>query len=256
MNESIGEGRSGEPQQTDIRNRNETTNLTELIGSDKWQHLTPNYPSPTALLPKELHVEQIEQLVNSIANPTTMKTLREGDIEQEAKKARDRIEIPGIGVLEKLIPGEAGIPYVLTVDSGKKLMLKLEYYSPSLGVQSPEDPKMYKRANEGGGEVLWQYSDLRTYLMIPVEGTKYAVKFQEYGGENNTKDHFRYGKSLLALPRISHTRKRAKQDIRSRGFDPSHRITQGELNKPKHYLFNRGVDHAPAVIDIPVVFRR
>lgn len=228
--------------------------LTNIVEGQIWQNLEPNYPSPDALLPRELTAEQIQALFDAVAD-SSMLTDHARD---NNKFSFDNKDIPGLGTLRKFGSGGSKAVYELVTTIGKKLIVSMTTADPKEGITIPVDPKLVKKKSSDLRQNDWEYSDLHTYLILPVNEKGAVVQLQEHGGHNNTLDRLGFRDKTIALTLNLKNRalKKATKYINSKSdkfkVAPDMHY-QGDLVTDSHYLFNRGPRHFPALIDIPVV---
>lgn len=216
--------------------------LGEILGSEAWKNLTPNYSYIDHLLPQDIPQNQLENLINAFADGV----LRI-DYRNQGPRPKD---IEGLGTLSFLGGGETKNGYLLTTASGQKMAVL--YYRGNTNYNNkpfiPDDPRIrvseqYPDKNNPEEKPMHkaEYSDFRTYLNIPLsfDGNKAgALILQEYGGST-------YPKSLLTRT----AEQKAKQRIIEYVTDRGYRISDSEFSA-RHYLDAGQKDGPPYVIDI------
>lgn len=235
---NLGEYNTGE-----MASLYDPADFENIVTSELWQNLSPNAPSPNDLLPKELNAAQLAMIGNTFLEPSfaTDPGLWSGLGDLPADR-----EIAGVGALEKVGSGETKACYRLTTEQGKKMAVLLMNYGNTLGLYTPEDPKL-SQVSESPTRRLWEYSDLRTYLYIPL-GDGRTVKLQEFGEEEFTS-----GQSMTpGLLWIAGRRALKNIASRQKSFIQLDTHTKPELSHARHYLRKDG-QFMPVVIDLPVV---
>lgn len=215
--------------------------VADIVASESWQQLAPNFPSENALLPRDLQTEQVQALIEAVAKPE----LTRATSWERANVAFEEKAVAGVGRLEKVGAGEGKVCYVITTPAGAQMAVLLRGYAQDLGNVVPEDQKMIK-IKETPERAMWEYSDLRTYALFPVTPTL-AVQFQEFGGRDVTQE-FPHDAAPGDV-RFSQGRAAAYVHARGRSFT----VDRQELSHPRHALFNQGTNRPPAIIDVPVI---
>lgn len=223
--------------ESELSRKYDPENLYSMLNTSRWQGLSPNYQSPRAMLPKELSTEDVEEIVDVVISEEALRSTENRHIQFTFRR-----EIPNLGSIEAFGRGESNVVYLLTNMAGRNMVVKFGDYGVGLkvGLQIPQDRRIYQ-SREGIGKNLWYYSDLKTYLCLPITPDSYGVIFQEYGGRNNSTG------ILNAF-----AARRARQYIKSSERQMILSVREGELKHPRHFLYNRGIFRIPAVIDIPV----
>ncbi|HZM64438.1 MAG TPA: hypothetical protein VFB59_04865 [Candidatus Saccharimonadales bacterium] len=227
--------------------------LEAVTSGETWANLTPNLPTAGDLLPRDLQAEAIETIVDTLLIDEGIATgMRQqiSEMDEIAPNAFDHTEIAGVGTLDKVSFGESKICYALTAGNGLKMAVLLRLYGPYSGIQLPKDPRLsVTRATEL--RALWEYSDLRAYLHLPLHGG-YGISLQELGEQYSRRPKLRQDVIDSAKQRVLTYIQAAPQnfDLTGGGVD----IIQSELAPKRHYLRKSGHD-TPSVIDIPVVER-
>lgn len=238
-----------ETEQTDRRESN-SNSIKRLVESEAWQNLSPNFPTSEALLPRDITASQLEAIIEAAFDPEMIASLAR---EEHGEEIFESKHIEGVGDLEKIGHGEAKVCFLLTTPDNRKMIVLLRGYDKSLGIQIPQDPKMSK-ISEGLGKNEWEYSDLRTYLLAPIDDTSpYGIKLQEFGGTDTARDDLSAIRNPVAFVNSQKAKRDALSYIKSSSlgdFQISNNTTR-ELSHPRHFLFNRGVLKPPALIDIP-----
>jgi hypothetical protein len=210
--------------------------LKAIIESVQWQELRPNFPSEQALLPKDISLDQLDQLISAFDD---INFSRREDF--HVAKTFEQKAIEGFGDLTFLGSGELKYGYLLTTNKGKKMVV-IVYPGYNLNLQVPEDERIYKACSAEGREkpcTLAYYSDFRTYLSIPVEinGEKIGLYLQEYGGKPMPG----------VYDRLIHEKKEAITDYsKARGYS----IVDPDFGKPDHYFMVATNPETIGVIDI------
>jgi hypothetical protein len=222
--------------------------LRELTESEAWENLSPNFPSPDALLPQDLTPEHIKAVIDAVST----QKMRAKYVEIRRERDLDLggpIDLGDLGELRPVGHGGAKMCFALTTPEGKKMAVLVGSHHNNLGPQIPDDPKLFKIIN-GFGKNTWAYSDLRAYLLLPIEGYD-GIMFQEFGGSDNSVDAAKFSNPMKDLG-AKIARKRAIKYIETspKGRFMLEDVSLGELNHTRHYLFNRGALKPPAVIDI------
>lgn len=226
--------------------------LRAVIDNEKWRSLGPNLYSPGHdLLPQELSADQVDTLVATILKEINFTdTYVEKNAEQIAEEvSREPINLGEIGVLTFVGGGEAKICYCLERD-GRKMALLFQGYKSDIGIQIPDDPHLTK-VNEVPAQRVWEYSDLRTYAMLPLAHDR-AIKLQEFGEPPNNS----YMSVLNSLTGVIARRAATSyiaQHLPNTQLGPGTN-TSNELRQPDH-LLNKPGHKRSVIIDVPVVER-
>ncbi len=185
----------------------EPQELKDLMAQEAWQRLEPHYPSPDALLPKDLTAEQIQDIFEAVADPSII------TFEQRGRNAFtfDTKDIPGLGTITKLGSGESKAVYELITTAGKKLVVSMRSATSEPGLHIPDDPRLVMRKNSDLRRTEWEYSDLHTYMILPTNKEHFVVQLQEHGGKDNTIDAMGTRDSVTA--RALRSKTRAKQQV-------------------------------------------
>jgi len=218
------------------------SNLSDIVQSEAWLNIAPNYPTASdALSPHDVTSEQLSSLITALSDPDIINAMPW----DRGEKAFQTKVIPELGEIEKIGSGEQKVCYRLTTQDGKHMAVLLRGYDQSLGVQIPDDPKMIRIKSRDDRD-LWEYSDLRTYLLYPIAHSL-AVQLQEFGGMNEDRVEFSYNEEPGV---IKFVKGKAAAYVQGKGHGFA--IDKHELSHPKHFLFNQGRSKPPALIDIPV----
>jgi hypothetical protein len=154
--------------------------LEAVFGSEQWKCLVPNYPERNGVIhPKLISADFCERVVDGVTGSRSFVNFC-----NNIHCLGEVIEIPDYETLYQTKRGESKLFYEMQSIQGDSLaVLVLSGYN--LGIQVPEDPHIYRRyvkfPDDGFG---WEYNDLRTYLILPVEfgACSVGICFQEFGG--------------------------------------------------------------------------
>jgi hypothetical protein len=227
----------------------DSSSLESILQHPSWQEVNPNYPLASALIPKDLTAKDLSLIIEALGEGSPLTKVENSPNFQCPKVFLEN----GLSLALYRIGGSKWC-YLLTDESGKKMAIHLGGYSTVKPF--PEDPRI-SLVNPGLGKSFYSFSDLRTYLVLPVYITTEEVEapsslaIQEWGGEKSLQEENPWLKDL----RQQLAAARAKAYIRTRGYRINSE-TESELRHLRHYLLNRGNWHLPAVIDIPCEQRR
>lgn len=217
----------------------EPEDFQQVIEHPSWKDISPNFPSSFALLPKFFTKLRINRLIEAFAHGSPLTRLDPTDMDYKPE-----LEVDDLGKLTFIGRGESKWCYLLTAEDQKKVAVHIGGADAQFRI--PSDPRIHV-VSKNMGKYGLSYSDLRTYLCLPVNLNSNDYKgpismmFQEWGGEislDNPKDQ-----------RIKRGTERVIHYLLERGHSV-HPITLQELSHPRHYLLNQGADKEPAAIDI------
>lgn len=227
------------------------SNIEELLRGQAWRSLTPNiYVPGHDLLPRELDGPKVGSLIDVISGDSGLSAFVQGNsVDSVSSQIPQSLTIADVGRLSFVGAGEAKLCYRLEHD-GKKMAVILGGYDESLGAQIPADSKLTKIARNPT-QTLFEYSDLRTYAVIPLGGVR-ALKLQEFGETSESASTSSFG--LRTLKAIGARRSAQHYITRTlpQAVTAAGSLTRAELQKPQHYLTKPGTGTV-AIIDIPVV---
>jgi hypothetical protein len=226
----------------DIQRGYTSEQLDAVWDTTAWLMAEPNRPHTDDYRHRDLGPPGVEKLVEAMLDPAITAPVAGGRQRQDLwEGAPEAMEIPSMGTLRKVGFGESSICYAYE-HGGKKMAVLFGAYNGEIGLQVPEDPHL-TLVNENINRKLWTYSDLRTYLVLPI-GRYNAVTLQEYGGTPTPPRGFLAGIGRAAARANAHRRLGHIDKTR-----PD--LIETEMAKHRHYLYKPG--HAlPALIDIPV----
>lgn len=203
--------------------------IETAIESADWKELAPNYLHEIDLPPQQLSSKNIFEMIQ---------VMKQSEIPEV-------FEIEGLGHVEKVgEDGESKTVFVLTTSEGKKMVLKKAsiLHSGDKKATIPGNTNITYVSRNIDGKVLSEYSDLRTYLSMPLD-TETAFVLQEYGGVQAEGGW-----------RIAIASRHAEKNIMSKFPDldkHSMAAIKRELGHRRHYLQKSPKGRA-LVIDIPV----
>lgn len=211
--------------------------LGRLLQSEAWRALTPNFSTVVDLDPSDLDPEIVEEVVDAMLDPgISMRTGNRQYREYLWQDSSSVIELPNRGELRRApTHGESQIEYTLDLE-GKVMTVVYGAYRGRPEPQIPLHPHLTPQ-EEGWSRRLWQYSDPRTYLLLPTSHNT-CVSFQEWGGTNDPMDM-----SLGISPRQQRIARQAAHSralgvIAHVGLDNANpEATQAELLRPGNYYF-------------------
>jgi len=210
------------------------------IADPAFQKLHPNYDQKDTLHPSELTADLIEAVTNRILSLKLVERFTEID----RIRFQFREDIPGIGTLEYIGGGESKLSFLLTTEKGQ-VVVSLTGYDGEIGIQVPEDPHIYL-AKKMPAKLRTFYSDLRTYIILPVligGDAYYGIMFQEYGQKPATLSPI--------TSRIDQLRvRRYISNYAGNHSYPKFRIEK-EIGHPRHHFLIKG---RVVFIDVEVVF--
>jgi hypothetical protein len=215
--------------------------LKEVLESSDFQEMEPNYDQKETLHPRELSAEVIEAVTDKILSLELVKSFKEN----KRTHFSFRAEIPEIGTLESIGGGESKLSFLLTTQKGK-VVVHVAGYDGNLGIQVPTDPKIYM-AKGMIGKIRGFYSDLRTYLILPLsigQEAHYGIMFQEYG---RRPAHLASITSRVEELRV---RRYVSRYAREKRY-PAYEIQEGELRHPRHHFLIKG---RVVFIDVEIIF--
>lgn len=219
--------------------------LERALNSPLWRHMAPNLPVQNDLEPATLDAAQIEDLVTAMLHPYiggASPGLKEGAAAWDA--APQVLNAAG-GQLEKVGRGDSRACYKYTDHQGQSMAVILGGYQGSLGLDVPS-LRHLTALGHGSTESLWSYSDLRTYLVLPVDYYR-AVFLQEWGGAPEPTT--RGGHLFAGLAMRAARRRLWSELVRMQLADPEQIVS--ELKNPRRYVYKSGRLRA-ALIDIPI----
>lgn len=225
--------------------------LEEVLAGPAWAGLTANAPTAEDVVPQALTAEDIGRLADSMLDPGIVGPVADGEQNQnDWAHAPRSIAIPGLGDLKRVGYGESRICYKLITNEGRALAVLLGAYSATEGLHVPEDLRLTPVAQNLIEKVL-TYSDLRTYMCLPLSDGYNAVFLQEFGGHHRPTGGW---SRLFAGASMAAARRRMQEYVADL---PGGHVTVGggELVHDRHYLFKPGQPGA-ALIDVPVIVRR
>jgi hypothetical protein len=223
--------------------------LRTSIDSEKWRSLGPNLYSPGHdLLPQELDTDQVNSLVEAILKDPILASIHIDRNAEEvaAEVSREPIDLDEVGTLTFVGGGEAKVCYCLERD-GKKMAVILQGYEDKLGIQIPDDPCLTE-INTTPTSRIWEYSDLRTYAMLPLVGDR-AIKLQEFG-ESPRRGYMSVLRSLTGTLARRSAADYIAQHLPNARLGPNTN-TAIELQQPDHLLTKPGHKRG-VIIDVPV----
>ena len=212
----------------------------EVILTEKWRSLEPNYIKDGAMLPQDLHEGDVIGIVKQIqdANPDKIFSEKSHSPDLAIGTTNGGLVLIGEGETK------AVFRHVL---KGKSILVILQR-GFNLPAHVPSDPKIYQgfQKEEFSGLTRFSfYSDARTYLSVPIlTGSPmelFGLHFQEDLGDKRLNDLFPVG-----LIRNVEERK-VRSYVQSKGYEIVHR---GDFQKREHYLFPNGNITEVAVLDI------
>lgn len=199
--------------------------LQDVLTSDAFQELNPNYSHPLALLPKELTARQVVDIISIVTSAEMF------EVYQNRHKIKNLTKkIPEVGDITKIGEGESKICYRLTTPEGKRLVILFGGYGDIL--RSPKDSKVY-RVFEGLWEDKYVYSDLRTYLCMPFttevnsSRSMYGILLQEDGGDKRLNVLYPLTQKLTARKILEYTNAYGLKHTSA---------TMGELKHQRHFF--------------------
>jgi hypothetical protein len=220
--------------------------LRNALGSERFQTMQPNYNRPEALLPKDLDETLVNEVVEAVATPKLVAARHDFRFDADEELKDWHQELPGGGELSYLGAGEMRFMFRLTKD-GKEMAVGLtKNYLNETGLQVPEDSRLTLDRNSAAGKLM-TYSDLRTYLVLPVaqaDRPYYGVVFQEYAPYSPLKTGLSPISSKIAEGRA---RRHIKEYCREQGCK-LRKISDDIGAKKHHFLVNGEI----AIIDAPV----
>ena len=216
--------------------------LQTVVESPAWQDLTPNFKDARALHPRDLDFFSIEMLANHfIENPELL------DRVYEHEQLPYSFEIPDVGEITFVGKGEQKVVFKFTSTEGKSLAIILSSGYNFEGVEVPGDPRIHKvfqKLTADGDVISYEYSDLRTYLSLPVGYRRYpiGIHFQEFAHHQSLRSNFLAKKGSIGI-----AQSRVRRYVEKRGF----RVADSrELDKNRHFLVLDGLARRIAVIDV------
>lgn len=211
--------------------------LEDALSSHRFGQMRPNYDQEGALHPSSLNAEMITPIVDAI--------LRQDIFDEYLRHCEPskkfRIELPNIGTLESIGGGESKLVFKLTTNEGKRMAVSIIGYRTRLGIQVPEDPRIYM-TDKSPTRISMFYSDLRTYLILPVsyeaEESKpfYGIAFQEYADYSLRRAVLAPASATLAGRRVEGYIRRY---MRRHGY-PKYEILGKEYKAHRHRFLIKG----------------
>jgi len=220
--------------------------LERAMHANAWLEAQPNRPHPQDLPPQFFSIEGVERVVEAMLDPAISRVLSSGRNSQQAWNEAPKTLQPGpqLGTLTKVAHGETRVCYRLDHELGKMAVL-FGMYDAEVGVQTPADHRM-TLLSRSTSRRLWTYSDLRTYLVLPV-GRYTGVFFQEWGGDTHPS-----GAPGALLAGVGRRLAMANAQRNLAGIDNTMAaLTKLELRERRHALYKPG-NIVPAIIDVPV----
>lgn len=216
--------------------------LQSVVESHAWQNLAPNFKDARALHPRDLDVLAIERIVNHFLENSELL-----DRVYEHEQLPYSFEIPDAGEISFVGKGEQKVVFEFTSIDGKSLAIILSSGYNFEGVEVPGDPRIHKvfqKLTADGEVISYEYSDLRTYLSLPVGYRRYpiGIHFQEFAHHKFLRSSF-----LARRGSIGIAQRRVRRYIEKRGFQVA---DLNELEKNRHFLVLDGLARRIAVIDI------
>lgn len=206
-----------------------TQAIDSVLTTKQWQSLRPNFPAISDLLPQHLNADVIQDIGKIVS-----------------VMASDNVKTPLIAPFGSLTPftdyAEQKSSYRLHNRLGTMIVHVLPFPS--------EEPSMstspyLTRILQNPAQTLFEYSDPRTYLTLPLSDET-SLSFQEDGGTA----HFTFG--LATLSRLRAERNIHNFGIRLSGVDLER--ARNEMAHTRHHLRKPGY-LAPLLIDVPVLSR-
>ncbi|MBN2016091.1 hypothetical protein JW766_04630 [Candidatus Dojkabacteria bacterium] len=230
------------PATEEVKKAYTRADLDQALASPAFQGLEPNYDQKDTLYSQELTVDVIEAVTDKILSLGLVERFRE--IDRDLFSFQE--QIPRIGTLEYIGGGESKLSFLLSTRNGK-VVVHLAGYDGSLGVQVPTDPKIYM-AKEMLGKRRAFYSDLRTYMILPVSicgDAHYGIMFQEYGQRPARLTPLTSRVDQIRVRRYIH--RYAEQE----GY-PGFKIEDEVRHSRHHFLINGRV----VFIDVEIIFNK
>jgi hypothetical protein len=222
----------------------------EALGNgQEWQRLTPNAPSVTDMTPAEVSGADLATVYDAVmAMPGFGESLTgsavDGKTEVVRHPANQLIDLGNAGQLSFVDAGQSKAVWRWS-RGGKSMALGIEfdgnYISREGQVQMPDDPNLIPMGTKSS-ERYSEFSDLRTYLRIPVGD--HFIKLQEFGEAPSTA-------AQLSHSKVEEAKLRVRGNILRAAPAADMRFTDDELKHGRHYLRKEGYDDL-FVIDIPV----